>query len=364
METVNSSNQVSQNDAVYNGMKNFINTIEQIVKAEGLMTDATNLLNVRKLGFNESDGTLKADVIANLGELSNFMNDYEALANDIVLANGALKEAIKNVTVPGDTVEARKQTEEAINNSSEIAEIRSRLEALRQKKQDFMNGKYNWQYATQALFVANDNLQKKYLDVSIENFARMKYGTEFNSLTDEQKANIADEFNSYKKKTGKYQILQAAEVYRALATRLKPRLDELSVQLKGYSIDPNHKVDNIGQTTRNDLIDDYNRIFNKIKSLKNKEVLTPEEEGELTDLSKKLIDIESQIRALNANTNRLLVSSPEGTEFSDITTILSKPNITSEELSTLVTSLENMYRSYTESKNILSGDTELQALYN
>lgn len=364
METVNSSNQVSQNDAVYNGMKNFIDTIEQIVKAEGLMTDATNLLNIRKLGFQESDGTLKADVIANLGELSNFMNDYEALANDIVLANGALKEAIKNVTVPGDTVEARKQTEEAINNSSEIAEIRSRLETLRQKKQDFMNGKYNWQYATQALFIANDNLQKKYLDISIENFARIKYGMEFNSLTDEQKTNIADEFDSYKKKTGKYQILQAAEVYRALAARLKPRLDVLFEQLKSYTVDPNHKIDNIGQTTRNDLIEEYNRIFNKIKSLKNKEALTPEGEGELTDLSRKLIDVESQIRALNANTNRLLVSSPEGTEFSDITTILGKPNITPEELSTLVTSLENMYRSYAESKNILSGDTELQALYN
>ena len=143
MEQVSSTNNISQNDATYQGMLKFIDTMEAIVKAEGINITPENLLNIKKLGFNPSKELLNANVLVDSMEYSNLTEDYLNLAKDIVETNVKLKEAILDATVKEDTPDARSKTEENIRNSQEIKELQQHLVELRQKRDDFHAGKYN-----------------------------------------------------------------------------------------------------------------------------------------------------------------------------------------------------------------------------
>lgn len=362
MEQASSNNKLSQNDVVYTGMLKFIDTMENIVKSEGLYITPENIAHVKKLGFKVDNGTLNADTLVNSVEYSHFMDNYLQLAKDIVSTNLELKEAILKATVKEDTPEARKKTEENINSSVEIANIRKKLQELRNKRDDFLNGRLNWKYATQGLFVLNDQINSKFEIPSLEVFARLN-GKDISSISSEERELIENEYKDFQKKDGKYNVLQAAEVYRQLATYLNPIFVSISEQLKDYDLDNKHTPLNYGQTEYNDILTKYRESESKLNELRNKEELTEEDKSLISDLTQQLTDSLFKLRRMSANPGAMLISAQNG-NLIELGNILQNPNLTDADWNNIYNGLINLYNNYASNKTVLNGDTELEAVYN
>lgn len=362
MEQISSSNNISQNDATYQGMMKFIDTMEEIVKSEGLNITPQNLLNIKKLGFTPSKELLNADILVDSMQYSNLTEDYLNLAKDIVETNVKLKEAILDVTVKEDTPDARSKTEENIKNSQEIKKLQQHLSELRQKRDAFHAGEYNWQYATQALFALNDTINSKFANLSLEDFSKL-YQKDYDTLSAEEKQTVKQNYDNYKKNYGKYNVLQSAEVYRQLAVTLAPVFEKLTVDLKGVRADANHKVDNYGQTTYSEIYNKRKEIAERLKTLRLKESVTEEDNKAIDSLERELADTTNKLIRMSANPSSMLVSSQNG-ELYNIGTVLQNPVLTDNDWSSIYNGLQSIYNTYADTDMIMNGDTELDALYN
>ena len=362
MEQVSGNNNISQNDATYQGMLKFIDTMEAIIKAEGINITPENLLNIKKLGFTPSKELLNADVLVDSMEYSNLTEDYLNLAKDIVETNVKLKEAILEATVKEDTPEARAKTEENIRNSEEIKNLQQHLSELRKKRDDFHAGKYNWQYATQALFALNGAINSKYANLSLEEFAKL-YQKDYYTLNDEEKQDIQQDYEDYKKKYGKYNVLQSAEVYRQLAATLAPIFEKLTVDLKNVKADSNHKIGNYGQTTYTEIYNKRKDIAEQLKELRLKENLTEEDNKTIVNLEKELVDNTAKLVRMSANPSSMLISAQNG-ELYKLGDALQNPNLTESDWQTIYNGIKSIYNTYANTDMVMSGDTELEAFYN
>jgi len=362
MEQASSNNKLSQNDVVYNGMLRFVDTMENIVKSEGLYITPENIARVKKLGFKVDNNTLNADTLANSVEYSHFMDDYLQLAKDIVSKNLELKEAILKATVKEDTPEARKKTEENIDNSVEIANLRKKLQELRNKRDDFLNGRLNWKYATQGLFVLNDQINSNFGIPSLDVFARLN-GKDISSISSDERELIENEYKDFQKKDGKYNVLQAAEVYRQLAVYLDPIFSSISEQLKDYNLVNEYTSLNYGQTEYNEILTKYRESESKLNELRNKEELTEDDKNLISDLTQQLTDSLFKLRRMSANPGAMLISAQNGSLI-ELGNILQNPNLTDVDWNNIYNGLVNLYRNYASNKTVLNGDTELEATYN
>jgi hypothetical protein len=163
--------------------------------------------------------TLKAQTLIDLEAYSTLEDDLWSLAAEIVKKNNEIQEKIDAIEPTGDNALSRESVESKINNNTEINQLKIELQNLRKKREDLLSGKLNYKYATQALFITNPSLSDKIIDISKENFARFKFGVPYNTMSDEQKKTVDEQYEEFKKGEGREKILKAADLYYELASR-------------------------------------------------------------------------------------------------------------------------------------------------
>jgi hypothetical protein len=157
--------------------------------------------------------------LIDLGGYNTLEESLLNLAKDIVAKNNEIQAKIDELTVPNDTTEAKKSTEEAIKNNKELKDLEDELKKLRKEREDILDGKYNYRYALQSLFISDKQLSNAFINLSKDNFARLKYGELYSKMTEEQQKVVDEDFENYKSTEGKQKIIEAADIYYALASR-------------------------------------------------------------------------------------------------------------------------------------------------
>ena len=349
---------VNQNEAVYNVLKNTLDTIQQAVESETYQNlfSSESWNNLMKMGYSpieamkENPNLLGASTLVALQDYSSFQKDFHKNLTEIVKYKLAIKERKDELSksAPTANTEDEKKTQaESINNDAKIQEYNKKLEELRKEREKFLNGEKNRYYSGQALFAANEKLHKEFVDLSKETYAKLKKGMSYESLNEDEKKKLDAEYDEYYAKEGREKIYRAYDFYLSLAEKFAPIIKKY-----GETLDKDYKKD--GKLPQIFAITDYlntdveiNKLDKEAKDLQDKiatlkaQESTPEIDQQIRDAELELSDI--RIKADTLDKQR---------RFALLNTNLSTISVTDRER------LEALIGSTDSEGNIsLSGDT-------
>ena len=243
---------ISQNDAVYQTIKNELDTLEQAIMSE--VPDMRYLTkegldNLHTIGYSDADiyknpQLLTASTIAALGDYSSFENDLYKTLTDIATTKVELQNRVKELSKPATTQDERKTQAQNIQEDAKIKELQEKLANLRLEKENFFNGNKNKYYSGQALFAANSGLHDNFVNISKENYVKLKYERSYESFNDEQRKKIDDEYALYTNTEGRNNIYRAYDLYLNLSEKYAPIIQEYGNTLDA-SFDENSKTPKI-----------------------------------------------------------------------------------------------------------------------
>lgn len=348
----------NQNDAVYNVLKNTLDTIQQAVESETYQNlfSSESWDNLMKMGYSpieaikENPNLLGASTLVALQDYSSFQKDFHKNLADIVKYKLAIQERTKelsNNTSAANTEDEKKTQAESIKNDAKIQEYTKKLKELREERDKFFTGEKNRYYSGQALFAANEKLYKEFVDVSKETYAKLKNGMSYESLNEDDKKKLDAEYDEYHAKEGREKIYRAYDFYLSLAEKFAPIIQKHGEILdKDYK--KNKKLPQIFAVTDflntdveiKKLKKEVKELQDKIKTLKAQES-TPEIDQQIRDAELELSDNITKEDAL-----------AEQRRFAILNTNFSTISVTDRER------LEALFGSIDSDGNIsLSGDT-------
>ena len=239
----------NQNDAVYNVLKNTLDTIQQAVESETYQNlfSAESWNNLMKMGYSpieamkENPNLLGASTLVALQDYSSFQKDFHKNLAEIVKYKLAIQERTKelsNNASAASTEDEKKTQAESIKNDAKIQEYTKKLKELREERDKFFTGEKNRYYSGQALFAANENLHKEFVDLSKETYTKLKKGMSYESLNEDDKKKLDAEYDEYHAKEGREKIYRAYDFYLSLAEKFAP-----IIQKHGEILDKDYKKD-------------------------------------------------------------------------------------------------------------------------
>ena len=188
---------------------------------------------------------------------------------------------------------------------TKIENYNKKLDELRKEREKFLNGEKNRYYSGQALFAANENLHKEFVDLSRETYAKLKKGRSYESLNEDDKKKLDAEYDEYYAKEGREKIYRAYDFYLSLAEKFAH-----IIQKHGEILDKDYKKDK--ELPQIFAVTDYlntnielkklkkeaEELQNKITTLKSQES-TPEVDQQIRDAELELSDNRIKADALD-----------------------------------------------------------------
>lgn len=360
-ETVSepAGNNLSQNDVVFKVMMNYIDSIEDTISKEGLKINPGDIVRNALNGYRESEKSLRADTLINLGVHDLLINDVYSVAAKIVSKTAEIKSEMDKLTVAGDTADARQQTEENIKNSEKIKQLQAELDKLREDRDAILKGEKNWKYTGQAIFASNTDLAKGFIDLTKEKYSRVVHGVKYESLNEEQRNIVDREYAEYMKDEGKNKLFRAFDVYLGLSQRYAERLNSEQQTLKDQKIDDIHKSATEFQSVLVKLSDESYKVTTELRGLIAKENKTDEDVAKISELEKRAKDLENRQRELFTSPYALLLHPLRDTD--EIIKGIVSGAISPEDESKLFNDIRKLYTDYASSQMQLNGDAEYNA---
>lgn len=296
---------INQNDAVYKTLKNTLDTYEQAINQEIDLRymSKEGMDQLRVLGYDTNEilknpKLIGTSTLVALKDYNNFQNALYDNLTDLVKTKIALQARVQELSEkPAETQDERKTVAEGIEEDSQVKQLQEKLKKLRKEKEAFFNGAKNRYYSGQALFAADSNLNKNFVDLSLDTYVKTRYGRGLNSFTDEQQNKIKEEHKNYLDTEGRNNVYKAYDLYLDLSSKFVAPIEAQGKQLD-ETFDQNNVPTLLGLSDLANIQAEQEQQLQRYKQLEDKQNLTPEEEQEklslqssLTELSKKLLTV-------------------------------------------------------------------------
>lgn len=337
----------SQNDAVYNVIKTYLNVIKRGIDNNGLFTDDNKIFQeiykniIGNSDYDEEEDpasklyhflkdvdTAKAKTIQQMGFLKLVSADVTKYAKDIL-------EKDKEIEKEKDTIRKENRlTDASSNRENELfskSEILKRLEEekkeLKEKYESIIKGESAGWYMGLAHMQANPKyityyespefIKDQTLDgfpkTELENFVKSRTGLNYNSITDKKlKEKLESDFDAYKKLNGIDKLRAIYEMHVQLGQRFAPDIISQNSEFLGWiqtnslQFIRNFISDRAKESEDIVLQNAINTFEERIKEI---------EKIENLDEKMKAIDIAGNILTLSVFSNPRMVSlaNPDGT---------------------------------------------------
>lgn len=350
----------SQNDFVYNALLRQVDYIENILKDERFAYPEETVRAMALMGITPKDGDeahlLKAQILNLSSVNSGFFNEFNTLATKVVKVRAEL-ETLYASESKGETDSEKKASADKLKNNERVKELTEELKQLRKKRDEILEGKLNWYFAGQGLFVLDDDTNRGFLSMTKDKFAQLTFKKAISDLTDYEKERLEEEWKNYQNTTGKQNAYRAYDVYLKLSEVTKGIFESAIPALKHLSNDTIHGVKtNVEKFS--DKTKEANSVGTELLTLQSKENKTEEDENKIEQLKIKLGEINQQIKDLRTNTSALLRGEVNG-ELADFNTL----NIDLDSLVIAKEYVESLYKDFAEKKQVMRSEDELGAFY-
>ena len=352
----------SQNDLVYNVLMNHIDYVENIMNEEGLKLPESEIFASLQNLKEGKDYDPVLNAIINSGIHTSIFNDVNKISTEIVKTRAELTALIDKNEKNASTQEERKIEAEQLNNNLEIKKLQEKLNVLREKRNEITNGDRSDYYAGQSIFVLDEGTHKFFVDLSKENFTRLKYKINYNSLNEEQRNNVDLEFAEYLNGEGKSNMFRAYDVYLNASERWTDRLNLENVNLEKVQVNKAYKNELVGKL----IVDNQSKISQlreNIKMIETKEIKSEDDLNNLEKYNSDLNKVIEEQQNLISDTSLILMQQwSKDSNF--IERITNDSIIDNNSIQQLAKDIEEYY-THLQTNNIVSkGNDELDLLFN
>lgn len=235
-------NRQSQNDYVYNRIKDVILQLDGIIgSVDGKKTDDDLLdqILLKESRFRDLKDYLK---IKDFSYLTGYQQEYQKLLNNIADLQGMYDRASQTKTglaySSNADFEANKMTDLEKRNLSEdqvkereknLNKILDNLNAAKKELQKYNSGEYSLDYIDRILFAMDEQVNSDFVQLNYETWLYKNHnGKTPEELTDDEKAKYKKEYLDYKQSQQKEDLANAYNLYKNIGTLINPALKELS----------------------------------------------------------------------------------------------------------------------------------------
>lgn len=240
----------SQNDIVYNQLKDYINRIDGILSEEGLKLNEAELQQILRIsketGLEEEDvkrlmlenkkaeyQTNITDQIIESGLHSQIFEDWNELSTKIVAVKNKIEKLLKPSEGEGRTEKDFDVKLDSLKNNPEYKELKKELDDLRKQRDEIVDGKRNGFYVGQMQFAVRKNIVDNFVEgFGIHNYCRLKFGKDYDSLDDIEKLDVDEAYKIFSTTTEKKRVIDAHALFTQMQENTKQSIVDAAKNMK------------------------------------------------------------------------------------------------------------------------------------
>lgn len=234
------NNNISQNDYVYQRLKEIYNHIDVIVNNNKVGLSDEELFQNMIL----SDNRLNAlrDYLEDKSYSTRYQEEFHKIAKGLVDIDLAIEQHIKTTDDPSKR-----------NNllyEEKLKELQDKKKELQDKRDKFLSGEMSLPYIKKMLFAIDPEISGNFLSVTLNQFSRVNFGKSYSELAPAQQEAVLKAYEEYKAKD-KMNLDQAFEAYEKMEQKLLPEISSLS------ELDAKAELDRFKEVLKKDVPNQY-----------------------------------------------------------------------------------------------------------
>lgn len=222
-------NDDSQNDHIYNTLKNAVLQMQNI-----LSTNGTNLSDdqlFEQMVAKEQRFINMKSFLKDMAYSTRYHQDFREMTKNLLNAEQDLKVAYntKDGTVKGEKLPDAVSTE-IKNNPTRLANIKAledKVKSLKAERDKFLSGEYSMKYTDKMLFATDAYLNSEFTSMTYDQWVKANKGKTIDKLNNAEKIAYKQEYLDYKKSQQVLDLDQAFDLYKAIAEKVNPYIKSL-----------------------------------------------------------------------------------------------------------------------------------------
>lgn len=227
------SNRISQNDFIYNQLKQEIISLDKIINDDNLaISDESFYRNITagEIRFRKLEEILKENG-SQLDYQVGLVDRYQNLLSQYISNKEELEQYDKLHPVVDGNIEGQKKRQE------EKAKLQEKVNQQLKELQAFKSGEAAIDYAGQTMFIMDSRVSEPFYHSTFKTFLKNQKQlniAEFDNLDDIQKQELLDSYDEYVKKEQKLDANVAWQQFKELREELSPIFKDSSEKAKQY----------------------------------------------------------------------------------------------------------------------------------
>lgn len=211
-------NHQSQNDYVYQIMKNSILQMDSILNEHGLKLSDDQLFE--KMVLRNQRYMVLKDSLFDKSYITQYYDDFQQIVSDIFNIEKQISDLKENTN-------DENKREENSSYQEKLRNLEEQKKDLVQRKESFLNGEYNLDYVDKMLFYIHPEVSGQFYSTLYEQWVQEKYHKDVSELSESEAKKYSKEWEDLKKTKGKQFLNEAFSIYKKSRENFEKGLQEI-----------------------------------------------------------------------------------------------------------------------------------------
>lgn len=228
----------TQNDFVYNRVKESILQLENVLNENGLNLSEDELF--KQMVLNEDRFIALQNELQDASYSTGYQNDFRTLTRKYLEAQAALNVAqntVDGTTAGEELTDSQKRDSTVMQNPTRlnnIAKLQEEYNKLNQERLAFLNGEKSLEYTDKMLFAIDPFLRGEFISMTFEEYLKNNKGKTADELTPAESSTYIQEYLDYKRSSQKLDLNQQYEIYKRIKEKVDPHIQPLADNAQYY----------------------------------------------------------------------------------------------------------------------------------
>lgn len=229
----------TQNDFVYNRIKESILQLENILNENGLNLSEDELF--KQMVLNEDRFIALQSELQGTSYSTGYQNEFANLTRRFLELQSALNIAqntIDGTTAGEQLTDPQKRDSTIMQNPiriNNLNKLQEEYNKLNQERLDFLDGKKSLEYTDKMLFAIDPFLREEFISMTFDEWLKNNKDKSINDLTLTERDTYIEEYLNYKRSSQKLDLTQQYEIYKKIKEKVDPYIQPLADNAKYYA---------------------------------------------------------------------------------------------------------------------------------
>lgn len=234
------SNHQSQNDFVYDRLKETINQLDNIINENRANLSDEQLFE--KMILSDVRFNSLKDYLQDVSYSIRYQQNYQSALNQVVNLEGELQKASltqngRASELPATDTQSRNSNEEQqLKKAENLNKIKEDLAKAKEHLNNFINGTYSQEYVEKMLFALDPELNQDFIAMTYVQWLYNNHdGKTPDKLTEDEAIRYKQEYLDYKKSAQEQDLNNKFTIYKNIKQQVDPILQNISENQEAFS---------------------------------------------------------------------------------------------------------------------------------